>query len=221
MKGAAITGIIIVAWRMRWLHRAAHGIRSWLYELGWFEPAPEQRTLDEYARDLDFEDGLNVAEAIDYLSVVGGCCIRCQRLDATEPCRGCYCHEEYPAETQPFQAFHDDAPPVAMPALVLDDGSFAGLSGTRRTDMPRPGQLPDHGPAVTRGGTGPGQPRPFHPHAGPPAWRADVYTPVTGRWHDPQDGWWTRCGATGRRDWMQSAWDQIMMAADGPRQLTA
>jgi hypothetical protein len=35
-------------------------------------------------------------QEVDYASVIDGCCIRCQRLDMSEPCKGCYCHEEYP-----------------------------------------------------------------------------------------------------------------------------
>jgi hypothetical protein len=29
----------------------------------------------------------------------GQCCVRCERLDASEPCQGCYCHEPEPGDT--------------------------------------------------------------------------------------------------------------------------
>jgi hypothetical protein len=106
------------------------------------------------------------------------------------PCE-CDCHEDVPRprpetgtggraeperETAPGY-HHHDAPAQVVPAVRLDDGSYAGLSGTIPANLPRPevdregaryGGEPGHAGSVW-----PGQPhrwpRPY-PHAGPPAW---------------------------------------------------
>ena len=103
---------------------------------------PEQRTVDEYAHDEA------IAEQGDVFA------------DMLEEARA--------EETQPFQAFHEDAPdgPVIPTARV--GGVYLPLS----EDVPRPDvKPPDQRPeGVLSTDAVPGY-LPFQPHAGPPAWR--------------------------------------------------
>jgi hypothetical protein len=77
--------------------------------------------------------------------------------------------------------FHDDTPTVVVPAVRLDDGSYAGLKGTIPADLPRPGEARTTATVGSRScgseaGTGPGQPDDTaacitpYPRSGPPAW---------------------------------------------------
>jgi hypothetical protein len=82
------------------------------------------------------------------------------------------------------QVFHEDRPPRFVPAVPATDGSFVGLAGTitadddTHIDLPRPVEKDSHAASGADAG-GPGQP--YHPHAGPPAWRQ--YDPWTWNGH--------------------------------------
>lgn len=103
------------------LAHAAATIRGLLEEVRVLEQDAEDAAVADVI-DRAFAEGM--PGALDYASVVDGCCIRCQRLDPAQPCKGCYCHEDVPRPER---------------SDMLADSEESASLGPAAPDLSRPG----------------------------------------------------------------------------------